>query len=96
MSQIKIKESVAKKHYYALINANENIKERNNISIDCSTNITVKDKSKSAYEYSVKIEELIEKCIDKDTSTLSKLNQSFLEIDQDSKKMIKDLLMDYK
>lgn len=96
MSEIKVEETVANLHYNALVNANENIKDQKSIALDYQTNITVNSKLKNAYEYSARLELYIEECIDKDASTLSRLNQAFLKTDEQAKNSINKLMEGYK
>lgn len=97
MKNIKIDEDIAREHYKSIVESTEDISEINNtITFDCVSNITVNAKSKSAYEYSVSLENLVEKCIDKDASVLNMMNQAFLRTDEDSEKMIELLSKDYK
>lgn len=96
MSEIKVEETVANLHYNALVNANENIKDKKSIALDYQTNITVNSKLKNAYEYSARLELYIEECIDKDASALSRLNQAFLKTDEQAKNSINKLMEGYK
>ncbi len=79
---ISLDASLIEQHYTSLISGTEQCSDPIEVLYDDETNISVKDKSKNAYDKAVAIEKLVEECIDADAEHLKMLGETFLTIDE--------------